>query len=624
MLRAPESNGERRGELAPAVPRSGEESTIHRRASPSFLLALALLDGGRCGGTPRGRHEAAPSPAPPPPKAVIVVTMEGWWAPGDPEDPFGVDFLPGSVRFEDVTTPCPQPRPAVASILTGQAPDRLGVQDNANTPLPSGVPTLPSLLAERGFEAAAFVANPLLGFGSGLERGFGLVDAPNDFVAGPFRRLPPVRSPEEIGENLISWIGSLSPDSRLFAWAHLCGFEPPQRRTPREKAPEPRTSPARVREAVAKIAARLPEVAKGREVVLLVAGAAGRLDPDRGEASGYFLAPEVLDVPFFRLPIPPRQEPEFARAGPLWLPDVAALVAKEAGLDRAFPDGSWPPSPERNGSRPRRAWTWLGAREFGWPAEWAVIGPDLLLVKQSGTTPPVAISRRDGKPAGVSPPAELLRALEERPGPEEDLFRAMPALPDSLREAVAGAGIEIPAPPPPKPPAPRRDRMAAIPLIEKARRLALEGAPRQAKRAYDEVLKVDAGNAGASLEAGEILALSGMARLARPPLEAAVAARPGWADAWHWLGHLAFIEKNIEKAEAYVRVADFLTPGHGDVLYDLACAASLRGDLASAEDYLRKAWQAGMRLVDHIQADPDLRNLREDPRFARFMQEVVH
>lgn len=594
-----------------------------QRAAPALFLAFGLLQAGRCGGAPARHEEVSPAKPPAAPKGIVVVTMEGWWASGEPEDPFGPDFLPGSTRFADATTPCPQARPAAASVLTGQAPDRLGVEDNANTPLRAAAPTLAGLLSARGFDTAAFVSNPLLGFGSGLEQGFGLVDAPADFVFGPARRFPPVRSPEEIGDNLISWVGSLSGDTSFFAWAHLAGFEPPQPRGPRGKPVEPKTSPGRVRQAVSKIAERLAEAAKGREVLLVVAGVSGRLDPDSGEASGYFLVPEVLEVPFFVVRLPEKPQGEADPAAPVWLPDIAALVSKEAGLDQSFPDGAWPPPPERLGPHPRRAWTWLGAREFGWPAEWAVVGRDLLLVKEAGASEPLRISRRERKAAPGAAPPELASVLDERPCRGEDPFRTLPALPDSLRDALSKAGIEIPSPQAPKPARTREERMAAIPLVQKARRLALEGAPRQAKRAYDELLRADPDNAGASLEAGEILALYRMARLARPALEKAISARPGWSDAWHWFGHLAFVEKDMDKAEGYLRLADFLTPGHGDVLYDLACAASLRGDLASAEDYLRRAWQAGMRLVSHIQSDPDLRNLREDPRFARFMQEVV-
>ena len=72
-----------------------------------------------------------------------------------------------------------------------------------------------------------------------------------------------------------------------------------------------------------------------------------------------------------------------------------------------------------------------------------------------------------------------------------------------------------------------------------------------------------------------------------------------------------------------LQLSNVLVPHNADVLYDLACTSSLLGDPAGAESYLRKAWDAGYRDADQIERDADLRNLRADPRYARFMQDVA-
>ena len=126
------------------------------------------------------------------------------------------------------------------------------------------------------------------------------------------------------------------------------------------------------------------------------------------------------------------------------------------------------------------------------------------------------------------------------------------------------------------------------------------------------------------IEAGEALALEGRADLAKARLEPALRSAPWNPEAWHWLGHVSYLEKRLDQAYAQWRVSDLLEPGNGDVLYDLACARSIVGDVAGSEVYLRRAWKAGFRDVSTIQVDADLRNLRADPAFVRFMREVVH
>src|SRR5215472_10192420 len=67
------------------------------------------------------------------------------------------------VRFADATSQAPLTGPAHAAILTGQYPARLGVRDNASTPIPPGTTTLATLFKTNRYRTAGFVGAFILG-----------------------------------------------------------------------------------------------------------------------------------------------------------------------------------------------------------------------------------------------------------------------------------------------------------------------------------------------------------------------------------------------------------------------------------------------------------------------------
>src|SRR6185503_8120037 len=60
------------------------------------------------------------------------------------------------VRVADATTQAPLTAPAHAAILTGVYPARLGVRDNATTPVPESATTAAELFKARGYQTAGF------------------------------------------------------------------------------------------------------------------------------------------------------------------------------------------------------------------------------------------------------------------------------------------------------------------------------------------------------------------------------------------------------------------------------------------------------------------------------------
>src|SRR5262245_21722229 len=61
------------------------------------------------------------------------------------------------IRFADATAQAPLTGPAHAAILTGQYPARLGVRDNATTPIPPGTTTIAEVFKSHGYRTGAFV-----------------------------------------------------------------------------------------------------------------------------------------------------------------------------------------------------------------------------------------------------------------------------------------------------------------------------------------------------------------------------------------------------------------------------------------------------------------------------------
>lgn len=64
-----------------------------------------------------------------------------------------------------------------------------------------------------------------------------------------------------------------------------------------------------------------------------------------------------------------------------------------------------------------------------------------------------------------------------------------------------------------------------------------------------------------------------------------------------------------------------LRPADPLVFYNLACSQSLAGQLDAALESLRKALALGYNDWKFLSEDPDLENLRRDPRFARWIQQ---
>jgi arylsulfatase A-like enzyme/Tfp pilus assembly protein PilF len=161
------------------------------------------------------------------PRHVLLITLDtvradrlGTYGYAGAETPHLDALAARGVRFDDAVAPSPITGPSHAAMFTGLYPGRLGVRDNATTPLPDDAVTLAALLAERGFATGGFIGAFILdrpyGFASGFEHfgsGFERVESGRETNAE--------RRGDLVVDDALAWLRSLPADRPFFGWVHL-------------------------------------------------------------------------------------------------------------------------------------------------------------------------------------------------------------------------------------------------------------------------------------------------------------------------------------------------------------------------------------------------------------------
>jgi tetratricopeptide (TPR) repeat protein len=78
-------------------------------------------------------------------------------------------------------------------------------------------------------------------------------------------------------------------------------------------------------------------------------------------------------------------------------------------------------------------------------------------------------------------------------------------------------------------------------------------------------------------------------------------------------------EQKYDDAVKYMETVCEIVPSNGRVLYNLGCAYALAGDAEKALDALRRAVTHGWKNADHMEKDPDLKTLRDNPAFREIV-----
>jgi len=177
------------------------------------LLTVALAFG--C-----GRQPAEPV------DHVLLITVDTLRA--DRIDAFGGSFgltphldalAQQSVRFETAYAAAPFTLPSVAALMTGTAPEALGVYRNEST-VPDAVPTLASRLRSAGWQTHAVVSNFVLRSSSGIDLGFERFD--DSFPQREVVRLWPERIAVDTTDAALEQLDAcaLRSDAPCFLWVH--------------------------------------------------------------------------------------------------------------------------------------------------------------------------------------------------------------------------------------------------------------------------------------------------------------------------------------------------------------------------------------------------------------------
>lgn len=122
-------------------------------------------------------------------------------------------------RFDDAVSASPITGPAHASILTGRYPARLGVRDNATTPMPDTALTLAEMLAAGGYDTGGFIGAFILDRPYGFAQGFQTFDGFARVDSG--REANAERPGSDVVDRALRWLSARPADRPFFLWVHL-------------------------------------------------------------------------------------------------------------------------------------------------------------------------------------------------------------------------------------------------------------------------------------------------------------------------------------------------------------------------------------------------------------------
>lgn len=211
------------------------------------------------------------------------------------------------VRFADATSQSPLTAPAHTALLTGQYPGRLGIRNNASSPIPDSAVTLAEALRGAGYRTGAFIGAFVVDRAYGFAQGFDVFDAA--FAGFRHEIKGQVQRPaKEVVDPALAFITAAPANAPFFAWVHL--YDP---HTPYDPPPPYNVKFARrpydgeiayTDAQVGRIISALRASGALDRTIVAVVGDHGEALGDHGEEDhGIFLYEAVTRVPWImRLP----------------------------------------------------------------------------------------------------------------------------------------------------------------------------------------------------------------------------------------------------------------------------------------------------------------------------------
>ena len=527
-------------------------------------------------------------------------------------------------RFTTVHTPAPLTLPAHVTILTGLGMQHHGVRDNIGYALPADVPTLAEEFSANGWATAAFVGGYPLDHAFGLARGFDLYDDTMTRTPADGREGHTERRAEEVVDAALGWLSGRG-DGPFFLWVHVFDVHDPY------EAPAPfsgrHSEPyddevAYTDDVLGRLFDALT-TREGQAPWIVVTADHGEALGDHGETThGVFLYDSTVRVPMVIVPPGGAAAPRVVES-PASLVDIAPTVLEAAGLPAlGYSDGLSLMRELRAGAGasdlPHRSFyleSIHGRQRYGWaPLAGFVEWPEKYI---SAPRPELFDLARDPREtdnlfdqAGA---AELESRLGEiRASSEEFDVAADPGLDVDLERLtslgyVGGSGVAQPEDslfegewPDPK------DRIAAIPEIDRGLVAMAAGRPAEARAAFEAALRADPDNLLAlndlgllGLRSGDV---SGAERYFREVLRRDDRAETTANNLGLALGY----QNRFAEAEAAFRQALAVRPGFTMARFNLAFVMHQQGSSREA-----------LRELERVQ--------REEPDFPGlpgFMDEV--
>jgi arylsulfatase A-like enzyme/Tfp pilus assembly protein PilF len=211
------------------------------------------------------------------------------------------------VRFDDATAQSPLTAPAHAALLTGQYPGRLGIRNNASSPIPDSAVTLAESLRGAGYRTGAFIGAFVVDRAYGFAQGFDVFDAAftgfRQEIKGQVQR-----PAKEVVDPALEFIAAAPANAPFFAWVHLYDAHTPYDPPPPYNvkfAKRPYDGEIAYADAqVGRLVSALRAAGTLDRTIVAVVGDHGEALGDHGEEDhGIFLYEAVTRVPWImRLP----------------------------------------------------------------------------------------------------------------------------------------------------------------------------------------------------------------------------------------------------------------------------------------------------------------------------------
>ncbi|HEX6851929.1 MAG TPA: sulfatase-like hydrolase/transferase [Candidatus Polarisedimenticolaceae bacterium] len=559
---------------------------------------------------------ATPAAAPPPPPpSVLLITLDTTRA--DHLGCYGATFAStpnldalakSGVKFEQALSPAPLTLPSHATILTGLAPRRHGVRDNAGFKLKDGIPTLAETFSKHGRRTAAFVASAVLDRSGGLDRGFEVYD--DGVRRGPRAAYDWKERPASaVTDAAVAWIGS--GEKPFFLWVHY--FDPHQPYL----APEPYESRFPDRPYDAEVAfmdaeiGRLLAAARAKSASHLLVVAAGDHGESLGEhgepTHGVFVYQATQRVPLIVAGhgVGGLRDPSSA-ATPVGLVDLAPTVLALAGLPAPRDTDGVSLVARMRGGKPAappayEMETFFPAFAYGWsPLRALVVGGNKYIEAPRPELYDLARDPRELKDRSGDRTDEASRLAarlgkrvgDDTPVPESDApdaaerRRRLEAL-GYVGGSAGPSGTESIDP---------KDGVAWLSDLDEGRRELQVGDPAKAAAAAQRLLARNPGNVPALLVLGQARARRGDDAGAGKVFRRATEANPGNALAWFHLGNALSKTGTVDEAMAAYGKALAIAPRDADTYVNALSMLRERKEPARAEVLLSSA--RALRLED--------------------------